>query len=486
MKKSLFIHIGMPKTGSSAIQALLTINHNKLSEKGYLFPNPPRFDQVFQTSSGNVGMFQKLFINNDIDGIKNFIDSFDNNKALILSSEALFDILRLYPDRFFTVFNEYNFKIICYVRRQDNLISSCYNQLIKNHDATSLSVINHIVKTNDFGKTLLDSLSYAETEKIIVRPYEKQQFYGGNIFADFLNCIGLELDDDFIYPDKIVNPSFDWGTLEFRRTLNILEVDRGNLMKKHSINALLAKYTVDKNMGRPFQDSNIFSPKERIEIIDSHKEINEQVAKIFLKRENGILFNDPLPKIDSSWQKNEGMTIDKTLDICKHILNTKYKDNLEETLINSIVKGTIDRILYSDQLSNEDIKHMPLLYSLNNVPIEISKDISILEKKLGLWYIESCGNDPYFTIPKFNKNNKGQLFVKIDITTSSDTVLQLFYMSDNDRFDSDHCISRSLKKGYNEIIIKINDNEAVKSLRLDPGNVEGIYLLHDFEVKVEK
>ncbi len=487
MKKKLYIHIGMPKTGSSAIQAFLTLNHDTLKKRGFLFPNPPNFDQAFQTSGGNAGIFKELFIKNDLDRIRSFIESFNGKNAVIFSSEELFHILREYPKRFFDVFNTYDYKIICYVRRQDNLISSSYNQLIKNHDVISRSVIDHIANAHDFSKVLLDSLEYAEADKFIVRPYEKQQFYGGNIFSDFLNCIGLKLYDDFIFPEKIVNPSLNWDALEFRRILNILEVDRNDIKNKYYINGILAKYTVDMNMGEPFQDSNIFSPKERIEIINAYKEKNEQVARIFLNRKDGQLFYDPIPEVNSSWQQNEELTFEKALDICKYILSTKYKDNLEEELIKSIAKGTIDRVLHSDQLSDEDIKDKPVIYSLNRRPIALSKDVLTIEKKLDFWYIESCGEDPYFTIPNFNeKSNGGEIFVKIGITTSSNTVLQLFYISDNKSFDRDHCISRSLKRGYNEIVIKIKEDKPIKSLRLDPGNVEGIYLLHIFEVRAAK
>jgi hypothetical protein len=484
MKNSLFIHIGMPKTGSSAIQAFLTLNYNKLLKKGVLFPHPPNLNQAFQTSAGNVSDFFHLFANQNVEEIKTFIQSLGHNSAIILSSEALIHTLKMYPERFFEVFNNYNYKIICYVRRQDNLISSWYNQAIKNHNATSRAEIGHIEKTHDFCEALLDSLNYTEASNFIIRPYEKQQFYGGNIYADFLNCIGLELDDDYIFPEKIVNPSFDWDVLEFRRILNILEVDRNINKDKYYINSFLAKYTVDKNMGKPFQDSNIFSPKERIEIMNRYKEKNEQVAKVFLNRTDGKLFYDPIPEIESTWQQKEELTLEKALDICKFILKTKYQDNLEEELIKIIAKGTVDRILDMNRSINKDI---PLLYTLQKKPTVLSKDILNLERKFDFWYIESNGNDPYFTIPDFkNKGNATEIFLKIDVTTSSETVLQLYYLSDNDRFDEGHSISRNLKKGYNEIIIKIKEKQPIRSLRLDPGNVKGMYLLHTFEVRGEK
>lgn len=111
----------------------------------------------------------------------------------------------------------------------------------------------------------------------------------------------------------------------------------------------------------------------------------------------------------------------------------------------------------------------------------------ILEKKFDFWYIESTGGDPYFTIPNFDpESNRGEIFVKIAITSTNRAMLEIFFTSDNKGFDSDHSISKNIEKGYNEIIVKITETSPIKALRLDPGNLAGIYLLHKFEVRKKK
>jgi hypothetical protein len=474
----------MPKTGSSAIQAFLTLNHDILKKRGFEFPSPPHFDQAYQTSTGNVGMFHKLFINNDLNTIRKTLESFKGKHDVILSAEALFDCIRDFPDSFFEVFNEYDYKIICYVRRQDNLLSSSYKQVVKNHDGMSLDIIDIIAEILDFSSILVDAQQYTSSENIIVRPYEKQQFSGGNIFSDFLHCIGLELEEDYIFPDKIVNPSLNLDALEFRRLLNNLEVDKNNVTNKNTINALLAKYTVENNKGKPFQDDNIFSPRERIEIINTYKEKNEEVAKVFLQRESGILFYDVLPEVDELWEPNGGITFEKAVDISKYMLETKFEHDFEQQLINNIVKSTIDSILDTDMKTKDQLKGMPVIYNLSNKPIALSEDVAVLERKNRVWYIESSGIDPYFIIPNFDgKSNEGNIYIEIAITSTTDTILQLFYMSSNNRFDNKHCLSKSICEGYNKIIFHIEEEQSIKKLRLDPGNMEAIYLLHTFEVR---
>lgn len=344
MKGTIYIHIGMPKAGSSAVQAFLTLNHKTLKKRGYLFPNPPTFNQSFQTSSGNMFMLLNLFSNNEISKIKGIIKSIFTEKNLILSTEGFYYIIRLYPKRFFEVFRNYDYKIICYVRRQDNLISSYYKQSVKNHNVKSRSIIPKLIEEVDFCKTLLNTLAYTDFSRIIVRPYEKQQFYGGNICSDFLNCIGLELDDDFVLPDNVVNPSFSYDIFEFRRILNILGVE-GNIKEKYLINTLLAKYTVNKDNGYPFTDNNIFSPKERIKIINNYKKENEKIARVFLNRQDGKLFFDKVPKVDDPWKPHEDLSFEIAVDICRYMLRNKYKENVDKELIEIIVKGTVNKIL---------------------------------------------------------------------------------------------------------------------------------------------
>jgi len=480
----LYLHIGMPKTGSSAIQALLTLNNQILAKNGVAFPNPPEFSQPYQTSAGNANFLSTLFLNNEMENIEEYLDSFDGEDVVILSSESLFHILIPYSQRFFQVLENYDYKIICYVRRQDSLLSSSYNQTIKNHDETSPRITDKIASLCDFSLALSESLKYCKANRFMIRPYEKQQFYGGNIYTDFLHCIGLELTEEYVFPEDIVNPSLSWEALEFRRILNILGIDRNDYEKKNYLNGLLGKYTVEHNQGRPFQDdTNIFTTEERIQIIKDYEERNAQIARIFLNREDGKMFLDPLPEPnEGDVRKQAHLTVDKTLDICQFLLKSKVKENLEEEMIKSIAKGTIER-LFSNETINE-IEEMPVIYRLEDDPLDCSRDIVKFERKFGFWLIESSGIDPYFTIPHFEEiKNEGKLYVEIKITASSDTLLQLLFSSDTPEFDPDHCFSRKIKKGYNEIIIKIEETVPIKSLRVDPGINEGIYLLHDLIVR---
>jgi hypothetical protein len=352
----MYIHIGMPKTGSSAIQAFLSLNYNVLKKSGFLFPNPPNpnYGQAYQTTSGNADSIATLIRENNITKIKDNIskiiqdsDSF-NCENIIFSTEFFFQILAMYPERFLDIFEDYEYKIICYIRRQDTLFSSAYNQSVKNHDLKSKTLPSELIEKMDFCKILKNSLNYIDVRRMLIRPYEKKQFYLGNIFEDFLNSIGLKLTDEYIFPEKIVNPSLDFDTLEFRRILNILEIDKTNTIKKYVINSFLAKYTVDNSNGFPFQDHNIYSNKERIEIINKYEKENQEIARIFLNRQDGKLFYDELPKDDKSSILKKEFTNEKAIDICKFIFKEKYNNSIETQLIQILEKVKTNKIFNYD------------------------------------------------------------------------------------------------------------------------------------------
>ena len=334
-KKTIYIHIGTPKTGSSAIQAFLKLNADLLQEKGYLYPNPPEFGQPYQTSPGNAVFIKNLFDNNNYEEFKNTLSSFDKNVNIILSSESIANTINKHKDRFFKEIESYNYKIIVYLRRQDHHLSSMYNQLVKNHsfkkNPLNLNVGKHV-------KLVLSLADYTDISKVIVRPYEKEQFWQGNIFADFLNAIGLELTDEYLMPERVVNPSLCFEALEFRKIINSFDIANDGLAARIPVNRILADYTVSKNLGEPFLDNNILSTEERIKLIDSFAEDNAKVAKIFLNRDNGSLFYEKLPEEDNN---TKDLSIEKSIEICDYFLKKSMENDYSEDIMKSIITDVL-------------------------------------------------------------------------------------------------------------------------------------------------
>jgi hypothetical protein len=318
----------MPKTGSSAIQAFLALNQSGLNEQGISYPNPDDFKQLYQTSSGNCYFFHELFAHSKLDKVKRYIDRqlVRSEGKVLFSSEMLFHSLRLYPQRFFEVFNHYDFKIVCYIRRQDLLISSAYKQMVKGRGISTLE-LEKIETQIDFCSVLLDALKYAVSGNFVIRPYEKAQFFNQNIYDDFCKVIGVKRDQSFSLPEDVVNPSLNQHAFEYRRLLNILRFDCDNFNKKILVNNLLSSYSVQSATSENELGFSVFSLDQRKEILSRYKPKNDRLAEVFF---NGKpLFTDMAIHATNGDGKKFELSKDEIERISRYIFRESKKLILE-------------------------------------------------------------------------------------------------------------------------------------------------------------
>lgn len=133
--KRIILHIGPPKTGSSAIQKFLLDNVSLLKQKGIYYPQHSVDKNGI--SSGNQDAILEhnnkgeLTINRS--KIAALLNAFQTSSAnvLLLSSEAFFKrantLIRILP----------NCEAIAFVRSPLDFVESIYNQSVKRHFVTS-------------------------------------------------------------------------------------------------------------------------------------------------------------------------------------------------------------------------------------------------------------------------------------------------------------------------------------------------------------
>jgi hypothetical protein len=534
MSRKIFIHIGMPKTGSSAIQAFLALNRETLNKGNYDYPNPPDFRLPFHITSGNAVQFETYIIDGNRKPLRTLLDEskYDN---IILSAEALFHVLRRNPQNFSDYFKEYDYKIICYVRKIDDLVSSCINQSTKNHDLVDFD-IKHMLDVHDYGICLTDALNYFDVNSIVIRPYEKSQFHGGDIFHDFLSIVGLSPNDELHYPDKAVNPSLSMDALLFRRAMNMTSFDRegpkeehGLLSRvlnkvlttrknhdtKHRLNSYLAKYSISQDFGMPFQEQQLLSSAQRQYLIDQFKKKEESIARIFLGRRNGNLFLSPFEPADNS---NTKLTAKKAeeifrfiyredpemvLDMLRHINSThhKYRSN-EETVI--LIQALKNLFLdgFPEQFKNSgvfrdcfqlifDLLYLHYSVDCGNYADYISGFSKNAEVKRSSYsnYIKlvSQDSDPQLRLTPVLGNKDSRTIVRLVVHAPSSTWAQCFYQTEKEPFYSENkSIRISLRKGSNKVYFVVDDSEFNGAIRIDPGNSPGRYLIEDIAIKTDK
>ncbi len=214
MIKKVIIHVGPSKTGSSAIQYWLNLNHKALKKQGVMYPSHDTDKN--QVSSGNREVLLthtadsgfKLCLNKVEELKREF--SISNCHTLLLSSEFFFPLIPKLNE----CFN--NVEFIVYLRNPINFIESDYNQRIKRHShSKALSPSLNI----GFGVLLqIDRMLQAENKpKLIIRPYANSCFEGGSLISDVLSAAKIDLS---VKVDPIINTSYSFEALEFKRHCN--------------------------------------------------------------------------------------------------------------------------------------------------------------------------------------------------------------------------------------------------------------------------
>lgn len=178
-------------------------------------------------------------------------------------------------------------KIVVYIRPFIEYVVSFWNtEIIKNGMDLGLEdYIEHyryedeLDRIHEYGRIF-------GMENIILRPFEREQFKNNNLMEDFLDCMGLELDDDFEIPEN-ANESFDRSTLDLLRTVNELKLD------KHVRRKLYAKVISRQDRSRPRPIETL--PDDMIERLSKrYQNAENSMATIFLGRDH--LFINSLPK----------------------------------------------------------------------------------------------------------------------------------------------------------------------------------------------
>jgi hypothetical protein len=214
MNIKVYIHIGPPKTATSAIQNWLQNNRDLLLNQGFFYPEHSVDENG--VSSGNVlDVFDrnedtKLVISDK--KVKQLLRDCKKNKCdtLLLSSEFFFfqvsELLEIFPHA----------QLIVYLRFPLDVIESSYNQAVKRHDETKPFSLPK--KPNAYHLKFIEKMFAKHgTANFTIRFYEKSMFCNGDIISDFNSILGIEND---LSASDIINSSYTFEALELKRWLN--------------------------------------------------------------------------------------------------------------------------------------------------------------------------------------------------------------------------------------------------------------------------
>ena len=318
MSKKLILHIGTPKTGTTAIQGYLIANRAQLRKHGYCFPNiKTKWDGVGINRNAHFiesALNQKIgvergpksaeLVNQAIRELESQTKDF--NGAVILSDEAIWQFIARHKEGA-KLFKEYGqalgfdeFSIIAYIRRQDLFVESHWKQKVKQKTNVSRT-FDDFLKTEyckavtDYRTTVNRIESAFGKDSINLRIYDRKLLKDGDAAADFMSLLDLNVASDGfseLLDDK--NISIKSNAFAELKRLSALcpsyKKDGSNFLRSPIVKFSEAKGDV--------VSGGIFSPQERADFLLSFKEGNGDLAQRYFGREELFGPNkvDNLPK----------------------------------------------------------------------------------------------------------------------------------------------------------------------------------------------
>ena len=223
MKQKLYLHIGGPKTGSTAIQRFLYTNRKILKNKhGLLYPQAGLLRIAHhQLARGFRGPM--WWLSDGPEKEKIISDLYDETAGysgdIFISSEALpgCDVSDL---AFLS--EKYDVKVIYFIRRQDQLAISLYKHRMKvrGYHGTFQNYIKTffgVRKNGDYYSKLKGWAKIFGDENIYIIGYHRKNFPGQKIENKVLEILGIEDNKAFIHKESHANESLNPLQVEFLR-----------------------------------------------------------------------------------------------------------------------------------------------------------------------------------------------------------------------------------------------------------------------------
>ena len=313
--KTLYVHLGQQKTGSTTLQRFCAINRETLGAHGVACPRMPfKYRYVTKARNGHflIGMPKNKAgkpaperqHERENTAWQVIEEAFETHDAVLLTDERLWDRSASEHPFWERVMQhaeqgDWHVRAIVYLRRQDKLAASWYNQQVEQGGRTGtkpweLWVSNPRDIKLDFYANLQRIASYVGSDNISVRIYDRRELErdGGNIYTDFLSCLGLQMSEDFQLPEHDHNAVS--LTPNFQLLLRAI-----NASPHHArMGGDIFRQAAEQCSGQPGATPRMamFSAEEARAFMVRYEEGNDRIAAEYLHRE-GPLFAMDFPEV---------------------------------------------------------------------------------------------------------------------------------------------------------------------------------------------
>ena len=371
--KTLYIHIGTPKTGTTSIQNFCGLNREKLKEQGVLYPI---MNYHYERKSVNRnGYFltgtikengtrnkekEKQVFDNELQYI---VDCFKENDTILLSDESiwwatstrrkgLWKDLKKHSEQ-----HNYQIKVIVYLRRQDQFMMSRYNQRLKtDFVASTQSFDEYFADMNGRFKCVMDYRDRIDNiaksiskENVIVKRFDRNYFYNGDLNQDFLNILGVKVDDSFQQLKETANTGISVQSGEIKRVLNRLKP-----ITMAENNKLLEILNECENV-LPESNTSLMSTDEVKNFMEQFVDSNESIVDEYIG--DGKPLFDYTYKETTAWDYNDKNYHEEVILFFAKAVGSVYKENqqLKKELnkINNQIKNINEKLNKEKSYSRE-------------------------------------------------------------------------------------------------------------------------------------
>ncbi|GEM_PF-641557 len=294
MKKRLYLHIGVHRTGTTSIQNWLHANLVALRRQGvrYAFGRLMHTDLAWKLHSGKLK--PERFISDLVRDAAG-----DDIQSVVVSGED-FSVLRK-PEILADLKTHFDVTVVCYLRRQDQWMESWYNQHVKwpwNRELSQCDRNDFLAERPsfywiDYADLLARWSAAFGREHVVPRVFERGRL-DGSLTRDFARTCGINAD---ALTDSVAeaNDSAPPQAVEFLRHLDLYD--------KHGAARLVVVRTVVNTFRARGRDTvrHFWSERERRKLVDAYSKSNAQVAEQWFGAEPGApLFEAPLPGDDNA------------------------------------------------------------------------------------------------------------------------------------------------------------------------------------------
>lgn len=275
MKPILYLHVGVHKTGTTAIQKFLFDNADRLNEAGIFRPVTGALDNAVSWGHHELAWTLR---DGDKSGLWRKARLEIAGKKAVVSSEE-FCLIRgahsYAPVR--DAFDGWSIRPICYVRRQDQLLESIYNHHVKSLGETEdiQSFAKRLGRRLDY-KQFIDTLEGVFGQgSVTVRVYDKREF--DDLFDDFLLQLGVN-GAGWNRPATAVNPGLSSDGVRLMLKANRALKDAPDALKR-------SRAQIMREQSSPaFAAYDILSADEREQLMKRFQADNDEIAFRFLGR----------------------------------------------------------------------------------------------------------------------------------------------------------------------------------------------------------